>query len=147
MKTKTAISAISLALILVGAVALQAKDPGNRAYFSDKTQISYLVTISHPALAEPMLTGYLLVMTDAKGHVVVPAVRVLPGVFSYLIRENGPVAGSRTFKLVRAAGTEGPGVHYKDATLGGPFSCGYTYEVILQYITESVSVEPAIDIR
>ena len=136
MKTAKFYSALTLILILLtsGAMNVIGKNNTNgnpRPFLDDKKLITYVVTIYHDAGFENEMNGYMVVMTDGKGKNLSEPQTFIPGTWTYIFHETGPSDGIRTAMLIKAPHTGGPGLHFRNASIHGPFECGHKYELFI----------------
>jgi hypothetical protein len=136
MKTTKIFSVLSLVLIFIGMTAVNTSakaNPGGtpRPFIDDKKIITYVVEIAHDASFDSELNGYMVVMTDGKGRSLAPAQPFIPGTWTYIFQENAPATGTRTAMFIKAPHTSGPNIHFRSATIKGPFQGGLKYSLYI----------------
>jgi hypothetical protein len=94
MKTKTIISAISLALVLAAGSLFANRTNDTRPTDRQKT-ITYAVKINCNANFYIAYCHYAIAITNENGRLVGPAQEFHPGISVYTFKEAGPVTGTR----------------------------------------------------
>jgi hypothetical protein len=136
MKTTKLFSVLSLVLILIGMTAIKSSaktNPGDnpKPFIDLKKNVTFVVDIVHDASFEQELIGYMVVMTDGKGRTIAPSQPFIPGTWTYIFTETGPVDGIRTAMFIKAPHTSGPNIHFRKTSIHGPYESGHKYSLII----------------
>ncbi len=133
MKTKNIFPIISLALLLTCVTAmLAAPIVKENPSISKLSQITYVVNINPGDHLSGFNCTYYIVVKDERGNQVAPIQLFRMGVWSYIVKEKGPVTGTRTAELVRNPQMICPGsFFFPPQSQTGTFKGGETYTFTL----------------
>jgi hypothetical protein len=124
------IAAISIiAFVIAGADSFAKKHPGKTTQNSNHG-ITYLVTVTH-TYGGGVCHSYQIILRDEDGNQVGPALPYYEGIDNYIIRESGPVTGTRIAYLERIDGAGqvlcNQVLQTQPDQITGDFRNGYTY--------------------